>query len=236
MLAFLERQNVDPKRVTIFVADKKEQQLYQEALKGCPYQNLVVGKPGIAEIRNFIRLHYKENTPVISLDDDLEEFVKLEGEDIVPIGEGEFLKIIKDGFNSAREHSAYLWGISASSNPFYMSETIAVGPYFIMGAFFGTIVRHDKELLVTTHMKEDWERSTQHFVKDGRVVRYSSYALKVDYNGLEGGQESLRSLKNQEDSAKYLVAKYPRLLRLYYRTVKRGKTAGHAEVRFIDEE
>ena len=236
VLAFLERQNIDPKRVTIFVANEKQRELYEEELKDCRYKNLVVGKPGIMEIRNFIRTYYKENTPVLSLDDDVEEVLRLDGDNLVPISNGELLNLLKQGFNTAREHSAYLWGVGTTANPFYMDETIRIGAYFVMGAFFGTIIRHHKDLLVTTNMKEDWERAVQHFIKDGRLVRLSNYALKANYNTLEGGQESVRSLQNQDISAKHLVARFPRHLKLHYRTTGKGNTKGQAELRFIDEE
>ena len=236
VLAFLERQNIDPKKVTIFVANEKERELYREALRDCRYQKLVVGKPGIMEIRNFIRSHYKENTPVVSLDDDLVEVLKLEDEVIRPIGSDEFEKLIFLGFNSAREHNAYLWGINNTGNPFYMREEIKVGLYFIIGQIFGTIIRHSKDLMVTTDMKEDRERCLQHFIKDGRVVRIDDYGPKADYNNLEGGQQSVRSRANQERSSKYLLARYPRYLEMYYRTTGKGNTKGQAELRFIDEE
>ena len=236
VLAFLERQNVPPKKVTIFVANEKERELYQEALKDCRYQNLVVGKPGIMEIRNFIRGHYKENTPVVSLDDDLADIMELDGEKIRPIADGSLEKLIFLGFNAAREQNAYLWGISNTMNPFYMSETIKVGLYFIHGQVFGNVIRHSLDLMVTTDMKEDRERCVQHFIKDGRVVRLDNYGPKADYNTLEGGQESVRSLKNQEDSAKHLVSKYPKFLKLFYRTGGKGNTKGQAELRFTSDE
>lgn len=236
VLAFLERQNIDPKRVTIFVANDKERKLYEKELTECRYQKIVVGEPGIMEIRNFIRRFYKENTPVVSLDDDLMDIMELDESRVYPMASGGLEKLIFLGFNAAREHNAYLWGISNTMNPFYMSDTIQIGLYFVVGQLFGTIIRHDKDLMVTTDMKEDVERCLQHFVKDGRLIRLDQYGPKANYNTLEGGQQSVRSHSNQFKSAAYLTAKYPKYLRMYYRKAGKGNTKGQAELRFIDEE
>jgi len=236
VLAFLEKHQIEPKRVTIFVASQAEKEDYEVALKESKYQRLVIGEPGIMEIRNFIRKHYKENTPVVSLDDDLVDIMELDGDNLTPLPLGGFERLIALGFNAAREQNAYLWGLSNTTNPFYMSETIKVGLYFVIGQFFGTIIRHSSDLLVTTNMKEDVERSLQHFVKDGRVVRLDSFSPKADYNTLEGGQESVRSTNNQEASAQHLIVKYPNLLRLHYRTSGKGNTKGQAELRLVSDE
>ena len=54
-LRLLEHYKIDPKKVTIFVANEEEKQLYAEALADTPYTNLVVGVAGMGAIRRFIQ-------------------------------------------------------------------------------------------------------------------------------------------------------------------------------------
>src|ERR1700686_558248 len=72
-LALLEQYGVYPGQVTIFVANEEEKSIYQKVLDDSQYvKQLVVGVPGMGAIRNFIQHHYKENTPILNMDDDLD--------------------------------------------------------------------------------------------------------------------------------------------------------------------
>jgi hypothetical protein len=72
-LAFLNRHNIDPKRVTIFVADEAEYKIYTKALQESPYNKIVIAAPGIMGVRNFMAQYYKEGTPVVFIDDDIQD-------------------------------------------------------------------------------------------------------------------------------------------------------------------
>jgi hypothetical protein len=125
-LKMLERYKVDPKRVTIFVADeatkrlwaekgkrgkpqihtdemleeKWEPALYRERLKNKPYgKRIVVGVKNIGSQRNWIQNHYPEGTHLISLDDDLVQISELRDGKYVEIGGAKaFHRLIGQGF------------------------------------------------------------------------------------------------------------------------------------------
>jgi hypothetical protein len=219
-LALLSRHNIDPKRVTIFVANDSERKIYEKALKDSPYKNLVVGELGIMEIRNFMWNYFPEGTPVLFIDDDIKDMNMLvpgdgsEGNEeeklgMIPVPDLEE-DLIKPGFHIMREHSAYIWGINAANNEFYMKNQVSVGLYYIIASFYGAIIRHDKNLLCGTDDKEDYERSVQHYIKDGRVVRLSFATADTAYYKEPGGMNATRTSKTVSKGAEYMLKKYPK--------------------------
>ena len=61
-LKVLESYNIDPSRITIFVADENELVSYKKSLEDTPYKNIVVGVHTIGAQRNFIEKYYPEGT------------------------------------------------------------------------------------------------------------------------------------------------------------------------------
>ena len=53
------------------VATPEEKKLYQEHLDSNTYKELVIGKPGIQNIRNFMPKYFREGQPIVYMDDDL---------------------------------------------------------------------------------------------------------------------------------------------------------------------
>lgn len=252
-LAVLESYSIDPKRVTIFMANEDERQRYAKALANSPYQNLVIAQEGIKEVRNFMWNYYPEGTPVLFMDDDVEE-VQI----INPRNSKErirapdlFNDVIAPGFNAMRENHAYIWGMYAASNPGFMvgidfdedredgdeenSSAITIGNVYIIGSFFGAVIRHDPKLLVGCADKEDHERSVTHFIKDGRVVRLDFVTVKSDYgtqstseNHAKGGLQETRTHETVKDGADYMLQNYPKYVR-----IRQRRTTGYWEVKHI---
>ena len=244
-LAFLERQSIDPKRVTIFVADESERKKYQKALVDNPYQTIVVAAPGIKEVRNFMWEHYPEGTPVVFMDDDVGDVKILDTSQSLKPVDDLYTDVISTGFNSMRENHAYLWGLYSVANAGFMSglineedddesvkERISVGNWFIAGVFYGAIIRHDPKLLVHNADKEDYERSVLHFIKDGRVVRLDFATTDTEAYRGAGGLVDQRTLKSSHQSAEYMIQTYPKYVR-DMGTRKSGAFAGTREIRLV---
>jgi hypothetical protein len=151
-LRMLERYRVDPRRVTIFVADdvtkrlwiekgkkgkpkirsdetlesKREPDLYRERLKGNPYgQRIVVGVKNIGSQRNWIQNHYPVGTHLISLDDDLVRISELKNGKYVEIGGAKaFDRLIRQGFAECHATGSHLWGLYASANEGFQSSAL----------------------------------------------------------------------------------------------------------------
>ena len=73
----LEEHNIPDSKITIFVADEIEYEIYKKSLN--KRYEIVIGVPTIGEQRNFIERYYKEGTQLVMFDDDLDGiFVKKE--------------------------------------------------------------------------------------------------------------------------------------------------------------
>ena len=67
----LEHYKVTAKLIHIFVANKEEATLYKKELDLGSYGKIIVGKPGIKEIRNFMANYFPEGKQIVYLDDDI---------------------------------------------------------------------------------------------------------------------------------------------------------------------
>lgn len=208
-LAYLERTNVDPSRIKIFVADKHELEDYRRELEGKPYE-IVVGIKGMAHIRNFIQTYYPEGTNLLQLDDDIKKLLeKISDKEAREIYDLETL--IQQGFDACRRAGTKLWGIYPVKNPYFMKHGTTFDLKYIEGSFIGTVVDHDPDLFVDLSGKEDWQRSILYFRRFGSVVRFNGYSMDADFRGLPGGctEADGRTLETQKAECESLVRRYP---------------------------
>jgi len=244
-LKVLEHYKIDPKRVTIFMANEEEREKYAKTLAASPYQNLVIAQQGIKEVRNFMWNYYPEGTPVLFMDDDLNKIEILDPADRKKLISAPdlFEDVVKSGFHAMRENNAYLWGIYAAGNAGFMagmksdpeadqsgenSAAITIGNVYIIGSFFGAIIRHDPKLLVGCADKEDHERSVAHFIKDGRVVRLDFATVDSGYYTEKGGLQETRTDETVRIGAEYMLKHYPKYVKVYQRP-----STGYWEVKHI---
>lgn len=228
-LTTLQRYGVDPSKITIFVANQEEYDIYEKTLDKTTYNNIVIGEVGMGAIRRFIQKYYPEGTFVMNFDDDLSDILMKENDkSMIPISNIETDLIVR-GFNACLENGANLFGVYAASNPMFMKNRIAVGLYYCIGSCWGLITRHDDDLSVTLDDKEDFERTLQHYVKDGKVVRLDDITVKSKYYTEDGGMQVTRTSDRILVSAENLVERFPDLCKMYIR-----ETTGHAELRLRD--
>lgn len=228
-LKVLEKYDIPPEKVEIFVANEEEYDKYKRALTDSPYRNLNIGVPGIGAVRNHIAQHFEDEAKIVHLDDDLMEILhRVDEKTLRPVP-----NLVKDvfqrGFDYCEEHGSYIWGIYAASNPYFMKKDKSVGLYYIIGSCWGNINRRDENLILQLDDKEDYERSLQYYDKDGVVVRLDNITVKSNYYTEAGGMQIERTSERIETSAKNLAERYPELCKMYFR-----KTTGHAELRLRD--
>jgi hypothetical protein len=228
-LKVLEEYDISPELVTIFVANEEEHDRYKSTLKDTRWKNIEIGKPGLSKVRNHIRTFYPEGTKLVNLDDDLMQILHRVDEKTLKPVPNLSKDVFERGFDLLGEHNAFIWGIYAASNPFFMKKDASVGLYYIIGSCWGHIVRHDIDLILSLEDKEDFERTLQYYSKDGRVVRLDNITVKSMYYTEPGGMQVERTSERIHKSAEYLASKYPGLCTMYIR-----KTTGHAELRLRD--
>jgi predicted transport protein len=233
-LQYLLNTDVDPKCITVFVADKKERTVYDIVLKTNNLSvKLVVGVPTLRGQRAFIRKYYPKGTCVFSIDDDIEGIYH------APTSNNKDLKLvtklnkfISDAFGLCKQFNISLWGTSAVLNAFFMhNKGVSMDLKYICGGAYGEVLDGNKKMDVKLEDKEDFERSIIHFIKCGKVLRYNEYALKTKgYQGA-GGMQETRTKERVKKSAEFLLKKYPQYCKL--NTGK--KNQNFAEVKLIKQ-
>lgn len=221
-LATLIHHKIPVSQVDIFVANQEQYDLYKSFY---PDYNIVIGVKGMKEIRMFYLLdYYKEGQKIVSLDDDI-EYVKMknprewEESCFEEGGCPDLIAEIKLAFNECDKSGRHLWGIYPVDNHFFMKNHISYGFNFIIGHFWGIIIK--KELCgLGIDQYEDYERTIKHYLADGGVVRLNYLCCKTKYIA-EGGMGKVRDFEN---SIKYLETTYPNLTgRKIKKTKKDGK-------------
>ena len=102
-LSTLKHYNIPPSKITIFVADKEEEKLYEEAIPKGAVKDIVVGVLGINKIRNFILDYYPKGKRIVMMDDDIRGFNRKAGDNAVkPLSS--LIVLIERGF---RGHGNY---------------------------------------------------------------------------------------------------------------------------------
>ena len=201
-LKTLHENKIDPKRIYVYVADKEDYKLYEEALDKKNYNKLVIGKKGLVPQRQFIMNQWPNGKHIVFFDDDIEK-IDLS---LSP----EFKKhnldyFIKYAFTECVKHKSYIWGVYAVLN-------------YIVGAFYGIINRPPStkegkaiQLTITKEngQKEDVERTLKYFLHDGIVLRFNKVGFITKYYGKEGG------LGRFEDRIKPMMEASKRLKKQY---------------------
>jgi hypothetical protein len=214
-LKTLMEGNVNKNSVFLFVANKEQYALYENAIPKNMYNEIIIGKKGITNQRKFIAKYFPEGQYVISMDDDVEELEILKGDKLIK------LKNVDDFFLHAydllKKKNLFIWGIYPVRNPFFMYKNNTTDLRFIIGVTFGFIVRHNKilEPSVKAETKEDYEQTILYFKMDGGVLRFNNITAKTKFNA-PGGLGTDRYERNK-NAAEYLEKKYPNIVTVFKR-------------------
>jgi len=205
-------KDIPTKIIYIFVANVAQYNIYKQVI---PDYNIVIGKLGITNQRKFIKNYFKEGQWVVSLDDDVEEVNKLNGDKLNKIHNLD--AFFKESFGRLQKDNLFIWGIYPVRNPFFMKNTITTKLKFIIGTLYGFIVRHDKGLEPICKEKEDYEQSILYYLKDGGVLRYNNITIKTKFKAKGGLGLIDGRYKANKDAALYLSKKYPQFVSVFKR-------------------
>ena len=70
-MAYLKKTNINPKNIFIYVANKEEKETYENTIDKNSYAEIMIGKRGLPQQRNFIQKTHKIGQNLFMLDDDL---------------------------------------------------------------------------------------------------------------------------------------------------------------------
>lgn len=252
-IATLERHKIETKKIYIFVANKTEYQKYKNTLDSKYHKNIIIGKKGLKQQRNFISSYFPEYQCIVQFDDDIEELyelyhpIKEDYDKWINLEPQEFKKkefrkqqtlkpiknlnkLIQDTFKTCIIKGIYLWGIYPTPNPYFMSFNEDTRLNFIVGPMFGIINRHDRDLKLSLDEKENSERTLQYFIKDGIVLRLNNISIGTKYYKNPGGMQSEKKNRKIEaaKSVDILHSRYPTLTKKYIK-----KSSGMPEIKLI---
>ena len=230
-LAVLNRHKINPKCITIFVANQEEHDIYKTTLPSFLYNNLIIGVLGLKNQRNFISEYYPEGAHIVEMDDDINSIMqlvvrkgskssksrkgsKINKKTVKPIEDLD--AFIRRAFEMCTESNIFLWGIYPLVNPYFMTYKITTDLRFIVGPMWGMINRHRKDLKLTVDEKENSERTLQFWVVDGAVLRFNNVGIETKYYKNKGGMQAEDKDRKVEalKSVYYLNKMYPKLTKI----------------------
>ena len=230
-LAVLNRHNIKPEHITIFVANQEEYDIYINSVPKFLYNNIVIGLLGLKNQRNFITKYYPEGNNIVEMDDDIKNIMQLVVKKDTTKTTKKTVKPIEDldafirrAFEMCIESNIFLWGVYPLVNPHFMTYKITTDLRFIVGPMWGMINRHRKDLQLTVDEKENSERTLQFWVADGAVLRFNNVGIETKYYKNKGGMQSEGKDRKQEalKSVYYLNKMYPTLTKISLKK-KNGK-------------
>lgn len=205
-LAFLEKHGVSPSKVFIFVANEEELASYKESLPEIWHTRLQVGVPLGHKVNNFIHKFFPAGTRVVSMDDDITDIVHAKDKKLSPVKD--LNRVICAAFSWCDTSGTKLWGISPTSNAFFMDDGISFNLKFCVGCFWGFIAG-DYDIEVHQDPKEDYERTILYYKKYGSVVRMNMLAPITNYYKEKGGLQEYRTNDIEKKAYEYMLETYP---------------------------
>ena len=240
----LEHYKVPQSIIHIFVANREEEKIYKETLAPNSYGKIIVGKPGIKEIRNFMAKYFREGEKVVYLDDDLSKIwrcITRDGGDPKNKKDNKLVELesldsfIKEAFKMSEKTGFHNWGVYPTDNPFFMKPTCKDGSHvstdlkFLIGFFTGVINSHKAEVRSISD-KEDYERSIKYYLKDGGILRFNNISCNTRCYKEPGGIQTDRKKENSRINAQFLIKKYPNFV-----TLNESRKSGFVEIRLRDK-
>jgi hypothetical protein len=234
-------------KIYLFLADDPlEKEAYHTILQHSNYYHkihIVYGPIGLCTMRNFITNYFDEDTPILSIDDDISMLYTLYEDltihntqkaahwKLIPMTSKYFHTWMDDVYDNMKNNNRNLFGIYPVKNGFFMKDlaNVTFDPRFCVGAFWG--VFNKKSIKISLEEKEDMERSILYTIHDTGVLRYNHVTLLTKYYKNVGGMQSTYTYTQREEksyqSSQVLFDKYPELCTLY-----KSKKNGMCEIRF----
>lgn len=148
---------------------------------------------------------------VVHMDDDISGFSRaLDTKTLEPITN--LSEVIDHGFELCARTGATLWGIYPVRNPYFMKPKVTTKATFVIGHLFGQIISGRRGERNTLNIKDDYERSLNHFMMDGCVVRMDWVVADTKVYTSPGGLSTYRTPERVEAEVVDLERRFPGLV------------------------
>ena len=241
----LGEYKINPKKIFIFVADQSQKKLYENTLEPKTYNKIVVGKPGIQHIRNFMPKYFPEKKPIVYMDDDISKIStcnnnNISNDETYDKKNNKLERLsnldsfIKNSFKYGKKQKLDNWGVYPTDNPYFMKPTLKNNKHvskdlkFLIGFLTG-VINNRKAEIRSIGDKEDYERTIKYYLKDNGVLRYNNVSCNTNCYKEPGGIQTTRKKEDSAMNAKYLVKTYPDLVK-----INNNRNSGFVEIRLRD--
>lgn len=216
-LATLQKYNIPPEKIYVFVADAEEEVKYREGL-GNAVGHIIVAIKGLAEVRDFIFDYFEPDAKLVSFDDDVTGFIEF----VTPkegIVLNSLVDMINTGFEECEKSGAKFWGCYPMTNTFFMKNKVSYDFKFIIGSFWGCYnpglnVRLSKANGGLGSEKEDYIRTILFWEMDKCIVRLNKYGIKTRTYKTPGGLQFGDRAGREWVAVKTLLERYPQYIRM----------------------
>lgn len=224
-LRVLKEHGIPDDRITVYVAPD-EIDAYKGAIGGVSLKESV---KGCIQNRQFIRDSFPSGTHLIFIDDDIQRIATIcdlsddhktcnrmshtnnkSPDYIKQIPVSDLTKFFNQAFDTMIEEGANLGGIYPCNNGFFARHRYTTDLRYICGGFFFEINQPDRKLSGLEYA-EDFERTLQFFVADGKVVRFEYLFVKTPYYTGTGGLVETRTIENSKQAQERVAQLYPGL-------------------------
>jgi len=217
-LLYLQKTNISPKNIFIYVANEEEKNIYKCTLDKKTYAEIIVGKRGLPQQRNFIQKTHKINENLFMLDDDIKKInMKINDKKLMEIEDLD--NFITFAFGLCKKNKARYFGTYPVDNPYFMKNAITFDLRYIVANISGTINNHDifrdegeecKARKDYSAGKESHEMTIKYFLADKAIGRFNYIAPTSTYWGGKGGHQVSRNAEGEKEATEWLYNKYPK--------------------------
>lgn len=224
-LNYLSKTNISPKNIFIYVANEDDKNIYEDYLDKNSYAEIIVGKRGIPQQRNYIQKSHKVGEHIFMLDDDIKKIsIKIDDKTLNEVYDLD--GFIQDAFRICNDNKIRYFGAYSVDNPYFMKKTITFDLKYIVGNMIGIVNNHEilrdegeecKARADYTAGKESHEMTIKYYLADGGIGRFNYIAPTSTYWGGEGGHQVSRNAEGEKEATNWLHNKYPQ----YFKKVLR---------------
>lgn len=207
-LTMLDTLNIERSKINIFVENDTELDIYNEYINCYKYNFIVTNTKGIGAKRAFIRNYFAKGEKIVMIDDDISGLTIKNQPDFI------FNDFINMAFTLAVKEKVSMWGVCVYDNEFYLKDGYTTNLKFISGALHGLILNDNcKSIKVDIDHFEDVENTLQHYITEGKILRFNYIGLKTRYYSSTGGicEDKGGVDKREEEAlnnATYLIGEY----------------------------
>ena len=169
----------------------------------------ISGPDNYLEKCNYIYSYFPTDQEVFFMEDDIKELSILNVNN--KLSKLTLFDVwVEDGFNECKKKKSKIFGIYPVYNEYFMKHRITYDFKFLIANAFGYIsTLNNKNLLLHSEAKTDYERSVLYYINYGKIIRYNNIGAKTNnYTTIGGLNDHLRK-DREEEGVLYLTTMYP---------------------------